>query len=274
MRVELHCHSTRSDGDLQPEEVARRAGARAVKLFCLTDHDTCAGYDATRKELEAVTVLRGLELSCREYDRPIHVLFYGVEDGPGLEALQTVLDEISEVRRHRLRQICRRLGRLGHPLDAEAILRKGGARAVGRPDVAKALVDAGVVTSMREAFTRFLRDGGPADVPVPRLSIADGLTLARNCGAQASLAHPHTLDYALVKDLFKRHRHLGLEGIEAYYGRYGRAQRATWLRLAQELDLVVTGGSDYHGEAIPEVTVPGIDLPDEIVEPLLSWLGL
>ena len=127
---------------------------------------------------------------------------------------------------------------------------------------------------MREAFTRFLRDGGPADVALERLSVAEGLELVTGCGAGASLAHPHTLDHSLVRDLYVRHRHLGLEGIEAFYGRYGPAKREGWLRLAKEFDLVATGGSDFHGAAIPDVTQPGIDLPNEYAEPLLEWLGV
>jgi predicted metal-dependent phosphoesterase TrpH len=274
MRIELHCHSTCSDGDLLPGELASRAAARGVELFCLTDHDTVAGYQATVEPLGPARVLRGLELSCREYDRSIHVLVYALQEGAGMDRLQIKLDEVRDVRTHRLRKICQRLGELGHPLDAEAILSRGGDKTPGRPDVARALVEAGVVSSMREAFTRFLRDGGPADVPIERLSVADGLELIRDCGGRASLAHPHTLDHALVKDLFQRHRHQGLTGIEAFYGRYGPAQREGWLRLGRELDLVATGGSDFHGATIPEVTRPGIDLPIEYAEPLLKWLGV
>jgi predicted metal-dependent phosphoesterase TrpH len=204
----------------------------------------------------------------------VHVLILGIEDGSGLPELEARLEEIAEDRRARIGRICERLARLGHPLDADAILDSARGRTVGRPDVARALVASGAASSIRDAFTRFLRDGGPADVAVERLPLAEGLDLARACGARCSLAHPHVLDHALVRDLFVRYRDRGLDGLEAYYGRYGPAQREGWLRLADDLDLVVTGGSDFHGDVVPEVTRPGIDLPAPRVGPLLTWLGL
>jgi predicted metal-dependent phosphoesterase TrpH len=135
-------------------------------------------------------------------------------------------------------------------------------------------VAAGVCTSPKEAFTRFLRDGGPADVPVDRLEVGEAVALARAAGARLSLAHPHTLGHpSLVRDLFVRHRGEGLEGIEACYGPYAKAERTPWLRLAQELDLVVTAGSDFHGDMVPEVTTPGTELPSEHADRLRQWLA-
>lgn len=276
MRVELHCHSRCSDGSLPPERVAALAAERGVEVFCLTDHDTEAGYEATADVLgPGVTVLRGLELSCREYDRTIHLLLYGLRPGDGLQALRRRLDRIAEDRRDRIRRICARLDGLGVKLDPAPILVAAHGRVPGRPDVAKALVREGICTSPREAFDRFLKDGGPADAPIERIGVDEGLAMAAAAGAKVSLAHPHTLGQrALVRDLFVRFRDQGLRGIEALYGRYGRAESESWLRLARELDLVPTGGSDFHGEMIPEVTRPGIDLAERHAQPLMSWLGL
>lgn len=275
LRLDLHCHSTFSDGSFSASDVASRAAAFGVQLFCLTDHDTIGGYEATREVLEPTgcRVLRGLELSCKEYRRTIHLLVYDVQEGPGMDALVERLDVLGDQRKERLRQICERLARLGIHLDVEALLVRTHGRTAGRPDVARALVEAGVCSGPQEAFTRFLRDGGPADVPVDRLTVAHGLELARGAGAKVSLAHPHTLrDFSLVKDLFRRFRDAGLEGIEAYYGRYGRAESEAWLRLATELSLVPTTGSDFHGEMTPDVHRPGLDVPEVIAQPIYAWL--
>jgi predicted metal-dependent phosphoesterase TrpH len=277
LRIELHCHSTCSDGSLPPERVAAMAAARGVAVFCLTDHDTLAGHAATVEALASrgCTVLRGMELSCREYDRTVHLLVYGVQPGPGLEALEQRLDRIGEDRRDRIHRICARLAAVGVRLDPEAILAGAHGRTPGRPDVARALVAAKVCTSPREAFDRFLKDGGPADAPIERLAVEDALALAGAAGAKVSLAHPHTLGHpSLVRDLYVRFRDAGLEGLEAFYGRYGRVESQAWLRLARELRLVATGGSDFHGDLMPEVAQPGIDLPREHAGPLCAWLGL
>ena len=170
---------------------------------------------------------------------------------------------VQDDRRSRLRAICSRLDELGIHLDADQILRDAAGRTPGRPDVARALLAAKAVRSLREAFERYLHDNGPADVAFARISLAEGLELGKACGARMSLAHPHTLrSPALVADLYRRHRADGLEGIEALYGRYAHAEREGWLRLAKQLELVVTGGSDFHGEAMPEVAQPGIELPE------------
>jgi len=276
VRLDLHCHSTHSDGSYPAAEVAARAAAFGVELFCLTDHDTFAGFDATRAVLEphGCRVLRGLELSCREFGRTVHLLLYGLTPGEGLDALGGRLAAIDEQRRVRLRQICDRLAKLGVVLDADAILIRAHGRVAGRPDVARALVQAGVCSSPQEAFTRFLRDGGPADVPVDRIDVGVGVALARAAGARVSLAHPHTLqEFYLVRELYRRHRDAGLEGIEAYYGRYSRPENEAWLRLAREFDLVATAGSDFHGEMTPDVGQPGMRLEGEAAERLVAWLS-
>ncbi|MCB9566114.1 MAG: PHP domain-containing protein [Myxococcales bacterium] len=275
MRLDLHCHSTCSDGSLAPAEVARAALAGGARLFCLTDHDTLQGGPAVAEALAGApcAVLRGLELSCNEGGRTIHLLIYGVGEGPGMDALAERLVEVDGARRRRLVAIVDRLAGLGIELDAAAILTGAHGHTPGRPDVARALRDAGVVSSLREAFDRFLHDGGPADVPIDRLGLGEGLELGRACGAKMSLAHPHTLrSPPLVADLYTRFQGAGLGGIEAFYGRYGPSERLGWCRLAEDRGLVVTGGSDFHGEAVPQVSRPTIDLPARHAARLCEWL--
>ncbi len=275
MRLDLHCHSTCSDGSRPPEWVASAAADAGARLFCLTDHDTIDGFSATAKSLRdrPCTVLRGLELTCKEGRRTIHLLIYGVAEGPGLESLGECLRGVRVAREERLLAIVDRLAGLGIKLDGEALLASTSDHTPGRPDVARALKEAGVVKSMREAFDRFLKDGGPADVQVARLSLGDGLELGRACGGRMSLAHPHTLrSFPLVADLCRRFQGAGLGGLEAFYGRYGASERENWCRLVDDQGMVATGGSDFHGEAVPSVTRPTIDLPEARARRLCEWL--
>ncbi len=281
MRLELHCHSTCSDGSQTPEQLAQALAEYDAELVCLTDHDTMAGCDRVATALatvsaergRAVRVLRGLELSCKRDEQTIHLLIWGVGDGPGREALEGRLAEQRERRRERIGTICERLAGLGIDLDPEPILVSAAGRTPGRPDVAKALVAAGVCTSMRDAFDRFLRDEGPANVPIGSLTLAEGLRLGREAGARMSLAHPHTLrHFAVVRELFLEYRPQGLEGIEAFYGTTSPARAEPWLRLARELDLVPTAGSDFHGEAMTEIEGPGIELPLAYSPKLRAWM--
>ena len=259
MRFELHCHSTRSDGTDAPETVAALARERAVEIFALTDHDTCTHVEGG---------IRAVELSCddTETGRTIHILAY--DRGGAWDALEARLGELAEARRNRLRVMAARLAQRGIRIDIEPILAAG--HSVGRPDLARAMVAAGAATSMKDAFARHLYDGGPVDVPHHALSVPAALALGRAAGAAMSLAHPHVYDY-LSAALLKRHRNDGLEGIEAYYGAYDPRERARWLELADELDLVTTAGADWHGPADASCSV-GVDVPAERAERLAAWL--
>lgn len=273
VRIELHCHSTCSDGSFPPNEVAAAAGEYGVELFALTDHDTYRGYDTTREVLDdRVKVLRSLELSCKYEGRTVHLLMYGLRPGVGLDELAARLDTVLETRTERIHAICDLLRTFGIDLDAREVLATAHG-SPGRPHVAQALLEHGHVSSVREAFDRFLGDGQKAFVNVDRIQLDEGLAFGRAAGARMALAHPHTLKHVpVVREMFQRHRHEGLEGIEAFYGPYGDFERRPWLGLAAELDLVVTGGSDFHGAATPAISGPGIDLPEPHAGRVLDWL--
>ncbi len=270
--IDLHCHSTCSDGSEAPEDVAARARDRGVEIFCLTDHDSCEGFAAT---LDACpTVLRGLELSCREDGRTVHLLLYDVaRDDARWQPLLERLVEVRRARHQRVRAISARLAELGVVVDLEPVLAAAGNRSVGRPDLARALLEAGAVSSLDDAFRRYLGDGAVADVPLRRLSVAEGLELGRAAGARISLAHPHTLgDHAAT--LIGRYRRAGLDGLECYYGPYSAKQARRWVRLAERFGMIVTGGSDFHGTPTPHIREPGIDMPPRHTQRLCQWLGL
>lgn len=272
MWVDLHCHSVHSDGSESASSVAARAARRGVELLCLTDHDSCEGYAATVGACRHV--MRGLELSCIEGGRTVHILVYDVaRDDERWGRMEESLARMRARRKDRIREIAAELARLGMPIDIDAIIAAAGERSVGRPDVARALVRSGAVRSMDEAFERYLGDGKVADVPVGKISVAEGLALAGDAGGKMSLAHPHTLG-DISEALVTRYRDHGLEGLECYYGTYTSRQRKRWLDVARKLDLVVTAGSDFHGRFTPQIPEPGISLPEPQAARLCQWLEL
>ena len=267
MRFELHCHSTCSDGTEPPAQVAARAAARGVEVFALTDHDTCAG---TGLAVAGASSLRGVELSCDDGGRTVHVLAF--DRGGAWAVLEDRLAAVRAARANRLRVMGARLAQRGVRLELAPLLAEAERRAVGRPDLARAMVAAGHATSLKDAFARHLFDGGPVDVANRNLPLDEALALGRAAGAAMALAHPHLYDARGV-ELLRRHRADGLTGVEAFYAGYDARERARWLALADELDLVCTGGSDWHGPEDARAE-PGVDLPDARAAALRAWLGL
>ena len=266
MIVELHCHSTCSDGAAPAADVGRRAQELGPAIFALTDHDTTAGHAAVAAACPRS--IRAVELTCHDGNRSVHVLCYDAAGDARWDELEVVLTAQSTARRERLRTIAARLWQRGVRVDVEPLLAGAHGRSVGRPDIAQALVDQGVVASRDEAFSRWLHDGGPGDVPLARLTVADGLALVRAVGGRASLAHPHQHGDRAPR-MVKQHRHDGL-GVEAFYRSYDPGERARWLRLADDNGVMATGGSDWHGGA--EGTL-GVEIPDDRGARLLEWLG-
>lgn len=267
MRFELHCHSTCSDGSESPQQVASRAAERAVSVFALTDHDTCEG---TGVAVANARSLRAVELSCDHDGRTVHVLAY--DRGGAWDALADRLAALRVARANRVRVMATKLEMRGVKIDVEPLIAESAKRSVGRPDLAKLMVAAGAANSIKDAFARHLYDGGPVDVPHRALSVADALALGRAAGAAMSLAHPHLYDERSAA-MLRKFKPDGLDAIEAFYGAYDPRERARWIAVADQLGLVCTGGSDWHG---PEEAVaqPGIDLPDDRSDALARWLDL
>ena len=280
MRFELHCHSTCSDGTEAPARVAERAAERAVLVFALTDHDSCDGSGVA---VPGARVIRGVELSCDDGGRTVHVLAYDRGGDWGL--LEARLRDVRTARRNRLRVMGAKLEQRGVRIDLAPLLEAAERRSVGRPDLARAMVAAGAASSLKDAFARHLYDGGPVDVPHRALPLDEAIALGHAAGAAMSLAHPHLYD-AYGVALLRRHRVAtasaaaagaaasgpGIGGVEAFYGAYDARERARWIALADELGLVCTGGSDWHGPEESPVQ-PGVDLPPDRSEALLRWLG-
>jgi len=246
--IDLHTHTTASDGKCSPDELVERAAAAGVTTLGLTDHDTTSGCAATAAACarRGLRFVPGIEITAVADERDVHVLayFFDLES----DALRTFLAEQRLRRVERVREMFARLETQGIHLDVEAILGPGLAdstRAVGRPWIARALVAAGYVASVGEAFDTLLSRGCPAFVPRIGASPAEVFGTIHEAGGIASLAHP-----VLVKhdDWIPAFAAAGLDALEAFHSDHDAADTARYLGLARELNLLVTGGSDYHAD--------------------------
>ncbi len=252
--IDLHTHSTASDGSLSPAELVAMAAKKGLAAVALTDHDTLAGLPAARLagERHGVEVIAGVELSVADGERSVHLLGLFLSDRPG--PLAEALAHLRERRHNRNRLILDKLRQLGIPIDYAAVtaLAQG---AVGRPHIAQAMLSAGAVTSFKEAFTRYLGAQGRAYVPKDKLTLERAAELLHAEGALTILAHPYILGLSgpALAETVGRYRDAGLDGIEAFYTEHSQAQTLEYLALARRFGLAVSGGSDFHGAARPDV---------------------
>ncbi|MFH7244165.1 MAG: PHP domain-containing protein [Spirulina sp.] len=239
--LDLHNHTTYSDGTLSPATLVQEAITAGVKALAITDHDTLAGWDeAFSAAGDALEIVPGVELSTTENGRSLHVLgFY-----PNRDALDPALQERLAVRRQRAAAMVDRLAELGYPITLPAM---EGNRAPGRPHLAAAMVAAGYANSMDEVFDRWLGDHGPAYVPYAEFSAADGIRLLRACGAVPVWAHPYLFRGGTVDKTLPKLVEAGLMGIEVYHPSHSPSDVRRLEAFCQRYGLVMTGGSDYHG---------------------------
>ncbi|NJL47066.1 MAG: PHP domain-containing protein [Leptolyngbyaceae cyanobacterium SM2_5_2] len=239
--LDLHNHTTYSDGTLSPQALVKAAIQAGIKALGITDHDTLAGWDeaiaAAGTDLEIVP---GVELSTTENGRSLHILgFY-----PNRVALEPTLMERIEGRRRRAQAMVEKLAELGVPIELPNL---AGPMAPGRPHLAAALVKAGHATSGREAFDRWLGDNGPAYVQYEKFTAAEGIQLLRDCGAVPVWAHPYLFRGGTVETLLPQLVKAGLLGVEVYHPNHSPSQVRWLVDYCHEHRLVMTGGSDYHG---------------------------
>jgi len=250
MRVDLHLHSTASDGAFPPAQVVREAAKRRIALMALTDHDSFEGVGeaASAAAREGVALIPGVELSC-EGEQEVHLLGYGFDTE--CRAWRGFLQALRQARRDRALRVIRLLRERGCPLDEGNVLGRA-AHSVSRIHVAQALVDAGEAASVKEAFQRYLGVGRPAYVPRARLPVREAIERLREAGGIPVLAHPGLLRMGdgAIEGSVRQWRGQGLMGVEAHYPGHSPAQTAAFDRLARELGMLVTGGSDAHGAAV------------------------
>ncbi|PYR89868.1 MAG: hypothetical protein DMF84_22910 [Acidobacteria bacterium] len=261
--IDLHTHTTASDGSLAPAALVDAARAAGLRVLSITDHDTTAGFEAvTDRALQAgLELVPGIEISGVSDGRDMHVLGYFID--PASSGLRAFLQRQQTDRVRRVEEMSRRLAALGCPIHADAMLATAASgRSVGRPQIAAALVDAGYVQTRDEAFERFLEHGGPAYVPRRGAAPEEVVAIVHAAGGLASLAHPGVTkrDDRIVPLVAA-----GLDALEVRHSDHDAVTEQRYRDLARELGLLVTGGSDFHGgdvtHRVPRLGL--VSIPDE-----------
>lgn len=244
MRLDLHLHTTCSDGLLTPRELVAAANAGGLDVIAVTDHDTAAGIEPARaaaREAGGVRIIAGAELTCSLDGEEVHLLGYGID--PSHPAIATFAARGADLRRERLAAMVARLNALGVRLGVEDVEVEPDCRSIGRPHLARALVGRGVVPTFQDAFTCFLTDGGPAWIPSRGPDVQEGIAAVSAAGGVPVWAHPALEDARR----FARLRTAGLVGVETLRPRSEPAESLALEHAAREAGLLCTGGSDWHG---------------------------
>lgn len=268
-RADLHTHSTYSDGVLTPQQLVHLAYQRGVRVLALTDHDITDGLPEAFQAAKAypdLTLIPGIEMSTDVPGNEVHILGYFIDYQD--EAFQAELAHMRNSRLERGRRMAEKLTQLGMPLSWARVQEIAGVGAVGRPHLAQAMVERGYVSSINEAFDRYLGRNGPAYVEREKKSPEEVVAMLMGVGGLCVLAHPRELE---LSELLIRLKEAGLVGLEVYYQDYSRQDIERLLALARQFDLLPLGGSDYHGLGGPQQREPGdIPLPEEPVRRLLE----
>jgi len=246
--VDLHCHSTASDGTLKPQDLVALAVNRGLQAIGLTDHDTIEGWSEAEKAAQklGITLIKGIEINTDWRGQEIHILGYGMDEYN--TSFKNHLYSIQEKRILRIKKIVDRLQSLGFKISFEEINNFSKGESIGRPHVAQALVAKGYVKDTQTAFNRFLKIGAPAYVPRYKLDPEQAVKIIRKAGGVAVLAHPGSqrIDFNQIQELAIA----GLQGIEICHPDHSPEHFRVYKEIAVKLGLLTTGGSDYHGPEI------------------------
>ena len=266
--TDLHTHSTASDGQYAPAELVRLAKERGLETLALTDHDTVDGLEEAVRagERAGIRVIRGIELSAKEYPT-FHILGYGFD--PEAPALSALCRELKEGRDQRAPRIIAFLEEQGVRIPLSEVEELAGGQIVGRPHFAQVLTKHGYVSGSREAFDRYLdTEEFHRRVERPKPPSRVCVETIRAAGGKVSLAHPYQIgvDDGKLEDIVRELAGFGLDAIECYYPKHTPEQQSFYLYLAEKYNLHMTGGSDFHGERVkPDIKLAGLELE-------LGWL--
>lgn len=256
--IDLHTHTTASDGSLTPTELVEKAAQLGLAALAVTDHDTLGGLAEAQAAAEHVdlSLLPGVELSVEDESGRFHLLGYGFD--PENVALARTLIELRKSRSARNEQMAQKMAALGLPVTMDDVRAVAGedAQVIARPHFAQALIAKGVVSSVKEAFDRYLSTGKPLYLPKEVLTPRDAIALLHEAGGVAVMAHPGLVPLSnpmLSGRVASLAEEMGMDGIEAYYSQHSPADTKRFLALAKQHGLLVTGGSDFHGTPKPHV---------------------
>ena len=261
-RLDLHIHTTFSDGDMTPEEVVKEAERFGLAGIAITDHDEVAGVDVAMEAAgSGFEVVPGVELSTSDGKSDIHILGYLIDTKSG--ELRKYLDLFRDARRTRGIRMVERLQKMGVDIEVGAVLERAGGGSVGRPHIAAALVENGAVDSVEAAFKKYIGFHSPAYVAKYQLKPSDAFRLIRETGGVGGMAHPGT---TRRDDLITGFIAEGMRAIEVYHPKHSEGDIARYRRLGEKLGLVVTGGSDSHGMRNEKLHIGARTVPRSTIE--------
>lgn len=269
-KIDLHIHSTASDGRFSPAEIVRQSAERGLTIIALCDHDTVDGIVPALEAAKAfpqLKVIPSVEISTDVPSGEGHLLGYFIDYTN--HELQTTLEGLRNSRRERAQGMVAKLKNLDVHIDWQRVQEIAGSGAIGRPHIAQAMLEKGYITSLREAFIKYISRGGPAYVERDKITLIEAIQLVLRANGLPVLAHPLTIDNpeTMVIEL----KAAGLVGIEAYYDSYTDSEINRLVRLANKYNLITTGGSDYHGlDASNETMIGAVEVPLESVEQLTA----
>ena len=268
-RIDLHLHSTNSDGTFTPREVVRRAAQAGLSVISLTDHDSTGGVAEAQEEGArlGIDVIPGTELSARNDSTDVHILGYFIN--PEHPDLISWLETFRQARLQRAERMVSKLNRMGLRVSLEQVLARAGPGAIGRPHIADVMVEEGLVFSVDEAFHRFLGYSKPAYVGKYSQSPSRAIQVIRAAGGLACLAHPGLYRRDdLIPDMVSA----GLDGIEVRHTKHNATHVARYTKIAAENNLLCTGGSDCHGDGRGDPIIGTVDVPVSYVEAMRERL--
>ena len=269
-KVDLHIHSTASDGRLSPEDVVRKSAEGGLSVIALADHDTVDGIVPAlmaAKAFPGLRVIPSVEISTDVPSGEVHVLGYFIDYAD--RELQASLDRMRYSRRGRAQGMIAKLKEKGMHIEWERVQEIAGSGSIGRPHIAQALLEKGYIASLKEAFIKYISRNGPAYVEREKMTVVEVVELILRSNGLPVLAHPLTVsDFETVVVELKA---AGLVGIEAYYNGYTDGEIDRLVSLANKYNLIATGGSDYHGlDASTETMIGGVNVPMESAEQLIA----
>ena len=269
-QVDLHIHSTASDGKLNPADIGRKSAERGLTVSALTDHDSVDGITSALAAAESfpqLKVIPGVEISTDVPNGEIHVLGYFLDYTD--HKLKTTLERMRHSRRERAHGMVNKLGKLGIQIEWQRVQELAGSGSIGRPHIAQAMLEKGYIASIKEAFTKYISRDGPAYVEREKMTPKEAVELLLQSHGLPVLAHPLTINEPekMVISL----KEAGLVGIEVYYDSCTNEEISKLVSLANRYNLIATGGSDYHGlDNITETMIGGADVPIESAEQLIA----
>ncbi len=270
MKLDLHIHSTASDGRFSPEELVSMAVRAGVDVIAITDHDSvegCAPALKAAQEFPSLKVIPGVEVSTDVPHGEVHILGYFLDCSDS--ELKESLGKLRNSRRVRAQRMLVKLENLGIKIEWERVQEIAGTGSIGRPHIAQAMLEQGHVFSLKEAFAKYIGRDGPAYVEREKMTPPQAVELIVKAKGLPVIAHP--ADIANLEELIPELQRVGLVGLEAYYNNYPRKLMKHLASLAHKYGLIATGGSDYHGlEGIGETPLGGVKIPPECAKQLFA----